>query len=544
MDRLLNDDRVSMFPGETTFNRTIQGNWVRYMVGQTSGKNTNLQSLYATSTLSNFFGNALFAYEDLVSDTGRSAQTILGVDNAGTLQSKKKDKLGARYDLTLRGGRKPFPSRKPVVEVECAGNTRDKTLLPLPHGSMIFSPWTVDPIKSAQWSISASDYTNLRGDLNSSTVNSSWIYNEQFGEVKPSLGAVFLAPEVLTRSSCYSCAEKSYNFSSYTCTIDARWMATKAFSDVAAGKRAIFDSAPNPVKPFEMNGDLEKAAPLNPLYFDESWVKALEVPWVESIIQRVPTNRTILDTIGQKCLEANSFINSTLLGRQFDQNEPHRITKDPMQMLTCLQKWIAIYITEAISHTHDSIPAYFVTEGHNLDFSYNKQYYKRDPYLVQNLYDEVALYASNHGVNDTRVHNINKAQFEDPTKFTELHISTSRWGYGYGFQGSRLIYVAVLILLLHAAICIVYITWILWKGDYRDAGYDSIGGLIAMTMASNEPGNQGTDERDLKRKRSERVVVREVTADGVHAPVRTKDDQKERRLVLTRANTRDEESAA
>jgi len=84
----------------------------------------------------------------------------------------------------------------------------------------------------------------------------------------------------------------------------------------------------------------------------------------------------------------------------------------------------------------------------------------------------------------------------------------------------------------------------LWKGDYRNAGYDSIGGLIAMAMASNEPGNQGTDERDLKRKRSERVVVREVTADGVHAPVRTKDDQKEIRLVLTRANIRDEECAA
>ena len=509
------------------------------MVGQSSSVYVGIQSVYATSTLSNFLGNALFAYEDRVTEIGRFAQSVLGIDDGSTVQSKEKDNLAARYDLSLRAGRKYFPSRKPLVEVECAGHPKSVTKLPLLHDRMMFPPWTTAPISTTQWSVSSSDYKDLRGELNSTLVNSTWIYNEQFGDVKPSLGAIFLTPEIQAAGLCYQCPEPSYNFSYYTCAVDARWMATKVFSDASMGKRAIFDSVPNPIDSFGVDGDLGKAAPMTPLYLAESWTKALDVPWIDSITNKVATNRTVLDTIGQKCLEANTFINATLFGKPLENNQPHRITTDPMNMLKCLEVWLSIYLTEAISHTQDSIPTYFVIEGHDLPLTRNTEYYTKNPYLVQNLYERVNQLPSNFGPNDSRVTNITKAEFEDSSKFTEIRISTSRWGYGYGFQDSKMIFVGVTLLLVHAAICIVYMSWILSKGDYRSAGYDSIGGLISMAMMSDRTGERSLDEPDLKRKWSERVVVREVTADGDHLALSSNDDQRGRTLVLKKVNTYD-----
>ena len=535
-NRLLDNSAFSIDSGLPQINKTIEGSWLRYMVGQSSEVNVGIQSVYTTSTLSNFFGNALFAFEDRLREFGRDGKRILGTSGAGTIQFKEEDKLAARYDLVLRAGGKTFPSRKPLVLVECGGHSKEKATLPLPHGQMYIAPWTAAPISSAQWSVSASNYTALQGDLNSTVVNSTWIYNEQFGDVKPSLGAVFFTPETMFPGGCYSCADRNTNFSSYTCTIDARWMATKAFSDASMGRRAIFDSVPNPLGSFSVDGDLKKAAPLTPLYLSESWTKALDVPWIDSITHAVVTNRTVLDTIGQKCLEANTFINATFLGKPFNQNQPHRITKNPMNMLMCLEVWLAVHVTEAISHAQDSVPTYFVAEGHNLGLSDNSKYFATDPYLVQNVYDDIVQLSSNYEPDIYRVKNITKAELEDPKRFTEIQILTSRWGYGYGFQDSTLIYVGVALLLLHAAISIVYIVWILSKGDYRSAGFDSIGGLIALAMTHSGPGVHNEDEYDIKKNWSERVMVRELAADGDHSGSSPNNDQKGNTLVLKRVN--------
>lgn len=366
-----------------------------------------MQSVYATSTLSNFFSNALFAYEDRVQEFGRYGKRILGIDDAGTIQSKEESQLAARYDLSLRAGGTSFPSRKPLVEVECAGHSKYETILPLLHNQMMFPPWTSAPINAVQWSVSVSDYKSRRGDLNSTVVNSSWIDIEQFGDVKPSLGAVFFTPEIISPGGCYYCENQGNNFSSYTCTVDARWMATKAFSDASMGRRAIFDSVPNPIGSFSVDRDLKKAAPLTPLYLAESWTKALDVPWIDSITQIVATNRTVLDTIGQKCVEANTIINATYRGRPFENNQPHRMTTDPMKMPMCLEVWLSMYLTEAISHTQDFIPTYFVVEGHNLDTSVKSEYHTKDPYIVQTLYDEINQLPSNYGPKDQYIYNCN-----------------------------------------------------------------------------------------------------------------------------------------
>ena len=518
------DDLFTIVDAEPSINRTIEGGWLRNLVGQHSMVNQGLQSVYVTSTLSNFYGDTLIAYENLVEGFGAYKSTILGVANGkGTVQSATQPEFAGRYDLTLRSGGKNFPSRKPLVEVECAGHTKDATSLPLLHDRMIYPPWNEDPIFSTQWSVLSSDYSSLVGDLNSTIVNATWIPNEQFGNVKPSLGAIFSTPEVLAAGGTYTVEEgmRSANFSYYTCTIDARWMPTKAFSEVSNGIRTVIDALPNPIGSelrAALGPESKHMSALPLLFLAESWVKALDVPWIDSIATKVPTNRTVLQVIGQRCLDSNTLINATLFGKEFDDKKPHRITKSPMAMLICLEVWLSIFLTEGIAHAQDSIPAYFVAEGHNLPVSSDDFYYK-DAFLVQKLGNDISHQASKPDPRfaDTRVHDITKANFENPDNYTEIHISTSRWGYGWGFQDSKLIYVGVTLLLLHVALCVAYIVWILSMGDYRSAGWESIGELVSMAMRSGKGGEDEAEKsggEEAKKRWMKRIVVREVATEG------------------------------
>jgi hypothetical protein len=497
------------------------------MVGQDSRVSVNIQSVYLASTLSGFLGDLLFGFDDAIRRFGSNANQILGVPGKETtLQDNVKQNLGLRYDLAIGREGQGMKVRKPMVSVECAGHPADAEDLPLLHDRMLWPPWNVEPLKSARWKVQASSFSKSIGDLNSTFVNASLIEIEQFGNLKPSLGVFFSTPEIRTPYSgkCYNCgdANPNRNHSMFTCTVDARWIPARAFSDSSYGLRSIFDSNPDPLDAIgpDPKGRLESAPNL---YLSSSWSKALAVPWVGDLLNPSPSNRTMLDVIGQRCLDASTRLNATLMGRTFEDGLAHRINTNPQRMLECLQIGLSIGIAEAISRSQDNIPAYFVAEGHNLPVNTKINQLKPDVFLVADLRRDMPQHRPDITSNGW-IRNVTKADLADTSRFTEIKMPIGRWGYGYGFHDSILIYFGVMLLLIHAIAALVYVVWIITRGEYEDAGWDSIGGLVNIAMKSgtkeeanavDEPPTGSSKERNKfwRKKWRDRVAVRQAGRD-------------------------------
>jgi hypothetical protein len=503
-------------------NKTIQEGWVRSLVGQPGDVNQGVSSLYLASTLSTFLGNALTAYSTLMGS--------LQYGNLGILETiQQKDDFLGRYDLSLRSAGKRISTRKPVVEVQCTGWPTDATNMSLDHSEMVYPPWTSDPIFNTDWSISAADFATLAIDNNSTLVNSSWINIEQFGSLKPSLGAYFATPELVAKGCVFG--QATCNYSQYTCTIDARWMPTRAILDGSSGKQIVADANPNPIGPAFDDLNNGPAPPSYPsVFISESWSQLLSVPWIDSITNPVPSNRTILDTIGQKCLDKNTFLNATLVGRHFDDGLSHRVVTNVMDMLGCLQVSLSVYLSDALARAQNNIPTYFVMKGEVFPPGRSAS---NNVYLVQDLYWGHVL-PFDDGNLQGQFTNLTEADFNDWTRFTELAMMTTRYGYGYGFQDSKLIYVGTCVLLLHLALCVVYIAWILGTGECQGAGWETIGELIWMTMQSGA----GDEKENPERNWEERFIVRQKVVDGSFTA------RAENKMVLRRAERVSEEEGS
>ncbi|KAH8816001.1 hypothetical protein F5884DRAFT_852464 [Xylogone sp. PMI_703] len=450
----------------------------RYMVGQTSSVNQGDQSVYLTSTLSKFLASALVAYDTVTSQVGNQYQ-VFGVSDESTIQAADSSLL-ARYGLSLAAGGKQVTTRKPLVEVECAGYSANTTFLTLQHSSMVWPPWTTDPIASANWEVQASDYASLSSNLNSTLVNSTFIDISQFGSVAPSLAALFSTPAIISGRT---------NSSLFTCTIDARWMPTTAFWDSSSGTAAVYDSNPNPNAAINVDADLDGLHPyaLDTISITRSFASILNVPWIDSILDPVPTNRTILDIIGQKCIDSNTYLNIT----------SGNYIGDKFAILSCLQVALSIYIADALSRIQDSLPYYFVAEG---NVKPDLETYPSNVFYVQDLFASRPGSTSMY-LNETtgqmqlaqpgrQVTNISKQDFEDAARFVEMRFKTARWGYGYGFEESKLIYVGVVILLIHVLLCIVFIGWMVVAGEDGRRAWETIGELVFAAMRSGALGNR------------------------------------------------------
>ena len=64
----------------------------------------------------------------------------------------------------------------------------------------------------------------------------------------------------------------------------------------------------------------------------------------------------------------------------------------------------------------------------------------------------------------------------------------SRYGYGYGFQDSILIYVGVVVLLIHATMSVVYIIWVVSIAKLPATDDRTVGKLLVMGMQSGDLG--------------------------------------------------------
>ncbi|KAF8847491.1 hypothetical protein BDZ45DRAFT_811538 [Acephala macrosclerotiorum] len=489
---------------ETTAMGGPSGNFLRYMVGQTSSVNVYDQSVYLTSTLSKFLAKALVSYGNVLQAVGIGSSVFGYNDEGGTIQDTEANTLLARYDLSFNSGGKTIATRKPVVEVECAGYAPENTSLALLHSEMAWPPWTSDPIASAEWDVQTSEYSSLAQDLNSTIVNSSFVDVSQFGSVAPSLAAVFATAQITSEGG-------RTNRSWYACTIDARWMPTTTFWDSSSGTAAVFDSNPNPNAAIEVDAELSGLHPyaLDMVSIDTSFADLLAVPWADSLIDPTPTNRTILDTIGQKCFDANTRLNSTS-GLRLS-------SYDKMTMLICLNVGLSIYITDAMSRVQDSLPIYFVAEG-NIP-TQSSTYCPNDIFYIQDLFASDTGSTCNEVPGETngygQIQGVTKQDLQDTTRFTEMRFDASRWGYGYGFEGSTLIYVGVVVLLLHVAVCLIFVAWSVGVGEgVRKAGWETIGELVVMGMRSGAAMGKGGVLDGEKRRWKERYVVEEVNSEG------------------------------
>ena len=70
---------------------------------------------------------------------------------------------------------------------------------------------------------------------------------------------------------------------------------------------------------------------------------------------------------------------------------------------------------------------------------------------------------------------MSKADLADPAQFIEMYMKPSQYGYGYGFQDSKLVFFGTGVLLLHVLLCVVYVAWMLGVGEYKNVGWNSLG---------------------------------------------------------------------
>ncbi|KAH7319464.1 hypothetical protein BKA65DRAFT_102540 [Rhexocercosporidium sp. MPI-PUGE-AT-0058] len=476
-----------LFQTSDSINMTMrEDGWNRYLVGSANAINQGSNTSFATSSLSTFLGNAMLAYDRVLS--GFRPQKIGIYEGKGTIQGEK-GQLRARYDLSFESAGKNIPTRKPFVETQCQGFPANSTSFVLPHDRMRMSPWNSEPIYSTQWSVPTTTYSGLSTDLNSTIVNSSFIGSEQFGAIKPSLGAIFATPEILHGLTSF--IDSPLPWSYFVCTFDARWVQTQTYLVMASPEQTVYDSFPDPPGKFVATDEDPGDVQATPAYINESWANLLNMPLIDSISNPIPTNRTILDTIGQKCVDERTFLNATFtLGRQnFTDGKLHRISHDSIAITSCLQVSLSVYLADALARAHNSVPIYIDLEG-RVDNPYRKDVWPKDVSVSQSIYEDPQLLDSTEDF--ARWHaNLTAADFKDTKRFTQIRMKMSRYGYGYGFEDSILIYVGVVVLLLHAALSVVYIIWVVVMAKHAGNDDRTVGKLLAMGMQSGALGSSG-----------------------------------------------------
>ena len=463
-------------------NLTIDGGWRRQIVGTEPPVYRGITSTYITHTLSNFYGTALNSWTDLLYLFGSPLTNTPNIQRDGT-------DLKARYDLSLLKAGSKAPAKKPTVQVECNGF--------LPDTSEITFPQNFVSSATGALSVPSSQFEDLAVDRNSEAVNFTWIDVRQFGNSHPSLLAIFGTPAIYTYSSVQygaSSSNTNYTFSLFGCTVNAGWESASVFYDDSVGSAAIYDANPS--------GD-DGSGTYDSIQIHPGFAEYLNVPYFEGGVTPVSTNKTIMQVIGEKCVDRNSAVNETVLGLPFPDNGTHHVMEDPMTILKCLQVSLATYVVDAISRVQDSIPAYFVASGHPVDdYAIHK-----DLYYVQPLYEDFGIRNfENHYLGLTQ------SDFDDTSRFTEIAMPLSRYGYGYGFADSKLIYVAAVILLVHVAVCIGHIIWVAVAGAYVDLGWDTLGELVAVLLRSPN-AEHGVPLLKTNRNWNDRIVVSEVGDD-------------------------------
>ncbi|KAL5314597.1 hypothetical protein ACEPPN_017239 [Leptodophora sp. 'Broadleaf-Isolate-01'] len=263
-------------------------------------------------------------------------------------------------------------------------------------------------------------------------------------------------------------------------------MRTDTYLEIASIERTVFDSFPDPRDNGYTDrypGDGQRDVSFVPMYIGESWANLLNVPWVDSLATPTPTNRTILDTIGQKCIDRHTFLNATFLRQKsVDDGKLNRVSVEEMGISTCLQ--VSLWMRLLVLTTRCISTSTLKAESTTLTKSVWPSVFS----ISQSIYDDPQLFSSSSYFAPYRA-NLTAADFQDGERFTEIRLKISRYCYRYSFQDSILIYVGVAIFLLHAAVSVVYVVWVVSMARRPGTDDRNVGKLLAMGMQSGRLGS-------------------------------------------------------
>jgi hypothetical protein len=484
--KILGEDGLFAMPGDSSqpsINLTIDSDWRRQIIGFDSGINIGVQSSYQTRTLSNFLGMALSGFQSYLTSVAMPFTNIV------TLQRKRED-ISARYDLTFRSGNQKIPTQRPYARIECSVSSPSAEAIPFPQTNLAVP--------------TASNLFGQTDDPTSASVNFTWFDLSQFAtgnqaSASASLFFVFAMPVIYESGAVgYNISQYDPSFALYGCTIQAQWESTNVFYEDIQSSGDVDFSHANSKDVVDMDANSENLRQTrNQIQIDRGFAEALSAPYLDDSRDSTSTNISIMQAIGEKCIRTNAAFNRTAQGTPFPDGESHYIVDSRMQMTHCLQTAIGVYTVDALSRVQDSIPAYFVASGRTLDRDRESVFRAADLYD----FDVNAFYEEESS-------RFSQSEFDDLSRFTEIDMPMSRYGYGYGFADSRLIYFAIVILFIHIAVCIAHIVWVSVSRVER-LGWDSLGELVALLLAFSD-AEQGVPLTKKKPNWRDRVVVKEM----------------------------------
>ena len=489
-DELFDMNVVDNSPGaQSTMNITVPGNWTRYIAGSNSSPQDFNPWTVSTSLV--FVGQVLQTYVTAIQNLANLSYDGLPQENKGL----------ARYDLSLHSVGKQIPTRKPIVQIVCNGWSPSTTQVIFPYVSMKSPQDSNDPAYPIQWTINSAEYPELMfsGTHLLSPVNVTFIPPSQFPLPRPSLLTLFSTPEVYDGSCAYDgddCDDDPELFTSTSliaCSVDARWMTTHASYDWSNGLPTIYDS--NPTPDYYSSHSSSPIMPDYPqFYIDSSFTSLLNPPYTDNTPDSVLSNQTVLQALGQKCVDTNTVVADSIQGITFPDNGTHHITSNYQAVIQCLETAFNFYLADALSHAQDAIPVYLVGEGRG-GVAYDEDYnpINVDAFAVNSLYsyednfgDPSGFLVNNDGSGS--IQNITAEDLHDPSRFVEIRMALSRYGYGYGFTDSKLIYVGVTVLSVHLLLCVVHVAWMFiewWRGCAVSVGLRTVGELVAIALISD-----------------------------------------------------------
>lgn len=323
--------------------------------------------------------------------------------------------------------------QKPIVQVQCTGSyhiitnsTPDMVSFPMKYHSPADQSWTLP----------------LAEILANSTFNDSydlaifdWVELGMPEAVGPSAAAVFLVtPDVYTNIEMF---DPSLTHNTFACTLDAMWIPSESWIDPTTDD-VIHEAINNPLQErhhFTKNH--------GKIQLSRSWLDAIDVKADAS------HSGTVLQTLGSLCMTRLQFY-------------PDHTTMD-----VCLESVIALFVADGLARMQGTTNRFCFWRGNGELFTVDSHLSGYDSSTLEEVVADHELW-------------LNTTQDAIP-RFT---LEVMQYGYGYGFQGSKGIYIATVILLIYVLVALIH-TAVLIIGGWSSNTWSKPGELIALAVNSS-----------------------------------------------------------
>ncbi|CZR56099.1 uncharacterized protein PAC_05987 [Phialocephala subalpina] len=230
----------------------------------------------------------------------------------------------------------------------------------------------------------------------------------------------------------------SYN-NTVTCTIDAKWIPSQAWIDPTTDD-VVHESTTDPLKERSHFKNNQGKVTLS-----RDWLDVLNVNIVDETVGI--NNETTFQAIADNCIYGgNPYANYTLLN-------------------ICLESTMALFIADGLARMQSTTSQIWLWQDDVTTYSQGSIHYQHNE-----------SYAT-----PTEVSALLKGEQNEFPRFT---INILQYGYGYGLQGSTIIYIAAAILLVYVIFALVHVAIVITGGWSSDT-WTNPGELIALAVNSS-----------------------------------------------------------